>query len=64
MNDQWEYKTVDYKQTSFFSGAVKVEPLEIQLNELGRMGWELVSAVPNHQINVAKGLVLVLKRKR
>ena len=64
MSDQWEYKTIDYRQTSFFSGAVKVEPLEIQLNELGRMGWELVSAVPNYQINIAKGLVLVLKRKR
>ncbi len=64
MNSSWEYKTIDYRQSTFFSGAVKVEPLEDQLNELGRMGWELVNAVPNHQLNVARGLVLILKRQR
>lgn len=64
MGSPWEYKTIDYRQSSFFSGAVKVEPLEAQLNELGRMGWELVNAVPNHQFNVARGMILILKRQR
>jgi hypothetical protein len=61
MNGQWEYKTLDYKQTSFLSGSIKIEPLEIQLNELGRVGWELVNVVTAHH---SKNLVLVLKRKR
>ena len=64
MSDQWEYKTIDYKQTSFFGGSVKLEPLEEQLNELGRIGWELVSVVSNRRGSGAPGLVLVLKRRR
>ncbi|HTQ99047.1 MAG TPA: DUF4177 domain-containing protein [Candidatus Acidoferrum sp.] len=64
MSDAWEYKTIDYSETGFLNGKLKMEPLEEQLNELGRMGWELVSAVGNARHGSSKGLVLILKRHR
>ena len=64
MSDNWEYKTIDYRETAFLNGKLKVEPLEEQLNDLGRMGWELVSTVSNSTYGKAKGLIVILKRHR
>jgi hypothetical protein len=42
---QWEYKIVTYKASakSFFNSAKDVQPVEMQMNEMGRVGWELIS---------------------
>lgn len=43
---QWEYKTLVYKKSTWFTGSLEVTELEAILNELGRERWELVSAAP------------------
>lgn len=42
---QWEYKISTFKVSakSFFTSDKDVHPVETQLNEMGRVGWELVS---------------------
>lgn len=57
---RWEYKTINFVKRKFFNGAVDTELLEVQLNDLGRDGWELVSVTQNQM----RGVVLVLKRPR
>ncbi len=61
---QWEYKTLVYKKTSFFTGSLEVSELETILNELGRERWELVSAAPNAHLGHQRGLVLIFKKQR
>lgn len=64
MTDYFEYKTIDYRDAAMFTGTLKVQPLEQVLNEHGRIGWELVSAVPNNYYRANRGLVLILRRRR
>lgn len=58
---RWEYKTLHFTKRSFFSGAINTESLELQLNDLGREGWELVSLA---QVNHMQGIIAVLKRSK
>ena len=39
---RWEYKTIELKR-NFLFGSINAEALQVQLNEFGRDGWELVS---------------------
>jgi hypothetical protein len=61
---RWEYKTLSFKKRSFFSGAIKAEELNQQLDALGREGWELVSVCPNFTLGAPTGIVAILKRQR
>jgi hypothetical protein len=56
---RWEYKTISVKR-SFFSGGINAKDLELDLNALGREGWELVCVNQNH----VQGVVAVLKRSK
>ncbi len=56
---RWEYKTIKVKR-AFLTGAIDAEAFEVQLNALGREGWELV-CVNQNQIH---GVVAVLKRSK
>lgn len=55
---RWEYKTIKVKRNFF--GAIDAEALQVQLNELGREGWELVTL---NQSQSVCGLA-VLKRSK
>jgi len=56
---RWEYKTINLKR-NFLSGAINVQELELDLNALGRDGWELVSLSQNN----LHGMIAVLKRSK
>lgn len=58
---KWEYKTVKLPTKGLLGLALDQEKAEQQLNELGRMDWELVAAIREQSSN---RIVAVLKRAR
>lgn len=61
---RWEYKTINFKKRSFFSGALDTEELNQQLDALGRDGWELVSMCQSIFMRSPQGIIAVFKRSR
>jgi hypothetical protein len=64
---QWEYKIKTFKASakSFFNSTRDVQPVEVQMNELGRMGWELVSLeLGNQQLMGSSIATAVFKRPK
>lgn len=60
----WEYKTIKIAAHGVFGGKVKEAELDARLNELGRQGWELVSAFSSNTMNgVTRDVVAVFKRR-
>ena len=63
--DNFEYKVVVYDTKGFGGGIVESNQLEIQLNALGRDGWEMVSCTSTNQgYGVSKSVVFIFKRKK
>ncbi len=46
---QWEYYTFKVDTKGFNGGKVDQKNLDIRLNQAGREGWELVTAVSSNQ---------------
>ncbi len=62
--EQYEYKTLLTDAKGFFGGKVDPNILQLQLNELGRQGWELVSTVATVQsYGSTRWLISIFKRK-
>lgn len=62
---QWEYKTLKILTHGLFGGQISEEDLEIQLNELGEEGWEVVSCVNTNQSGgTSLSVVVVMKRPK
>lgn len=59
---RWEYKTIKFKKSSFFSGSLDTDELNQEINALGRDGWELVSICPAIFMGAPQGVIAVLKR--
>lgn len=57
---RWEYKTINFTKRSFFTGVVDSAALDEQLNNMGRDGWELVSAIQNPMA----GVIAIFKRAK
>ncbi len=57
MADKYEYKVIKNPKT--IMGAILLEPLEKELNNLGQDGWELVSTPTGKDLG---NLFLILKR--
>jgi len=62
---KWEYKTIVFGTSGFWS--TKVEPHELDqiCNQMGQDGWELATNTPitaEGSFNYTKSLVLIFKR--
>jgi hypothetical protein len=55
-NDRWQYQVVNIKPG--WSGCISSDKLQEQLNQFGRVGWELVAV---HQGQIG-GMKLFLKK--
>lgn len=65
MQSRFEYKTIKLDISGFFSPKVKAEKVDEELNQLGSVGWELVSAFDTNWGHGASAeLVLIFKRER
>lgn len=62
---QWEYKTLKILTHGLLGGQIREEDLEIELNELGEEGWEVVSCVNTNQSGgTSLSVVVVMKRPK
>ncbi|MBN1126101.1 MAG: DUF4177 domain-containing protein [Sedimentisphaerales bacterium] len=62
---KWEYKVLKLEATGFFGGKVDAEAFEGYMNNLGRNGWELVTAFDTNQsYGQTRDVVAVFKRQR
>lgn len=60
---RWEYKTIKLGTTGFLGGILDASAFEQLLNNLGRDGWELVSAFDTNQsYGQTRDVVAVFKR--
>lgn len=42
-NPRWEYKTLRFKKSGWFTSTINIDEFEQELNRMGRQGWELVN---------------------
>lgn len=61
---KFEYKTITVPTKGWMKFKQDFEALDVQLNKLGRLGWELVSTIGNvyHAGSYSEN-VLILKRE-
>ncbi|MEA3391456.1 MAG: DUF4177 domain-containing protein [Candidatus Marinimicrobia bacterium] len=60
---KWEYKVVEFVSGGFLGGLVNTQEVETRLNELGKLGWELVTSYStNAGYGATKKLVYTLKK--
>jgi hypothetical protein len=65
MQITWDYKTIHMETGGWTIPKLDQAPLESQLNELGREGWELVGVVgTNDQGGKTHAVVAIFKRPR
>ncbi len=61
----WEYKILKFGVGGFLGGAIDHEHLEMQLNEWGASGWELVAIFDtNSGQGASRSVFMTLKRPR
>ncbi len=61
MKKKFEYKTHTINK-SFWSGSVNAEEIEVDLNELGEEGWELISVIEENTTK-ANEIIFLFKRE-
>ncbi|MCK5817455.1 MAG: DUF4177 domain-containing protein [Candidatus Marinimicrobia bacterium] len=60
---KWDYKVVEFGSGGFLGGNINTQKVETQLNELGKLGWELVTSYStNAGYGATKKLVYTLKK--
>jgi hypothetical protein len=57
---RWEYKTVKIKAT--WTGNLKQELIEEELNALGRQDWELVNILHSQSLGESNWVLAVFKK--
>jgi hypothetical protein len=65
MQQTWEYMTVKVETKGFRGGILDTTEFDVELNRLGREGWELVATFDTNMANGAsREAVAVFKRPR
>jgi hypothetical protein len=61
---KWEYKVVEFASGGFMGGGINIQDVETRLNELGKLGWELVTSYStNAGYGATRKLVYTLKKE-
>ncbi|MBN1818699.1 MAG: DUF4177 domain-containing protein [Sedimentisphaerales bacterium] len=61
----WEYKVLKLETTGFLGAKLDADAFEAYMNNLGRDGWELVTAFDTNQAyGETRDVVAVFKRQR
>lgn len=64
MIEKYEYHTYVYNTGGFQGGKVDAYELETEINQLGNLGWELVSSVSTNQGDgYTRSIVCIFKRR-
>jgi hypothetical protein len=59
----WEYKTIQVKTHGALGGLVDIDDFDSKLNELGQLGWELVtSTTVTQDLGSARRILAIFKR--
>ena len=61
----FEYKTLIYETTGFWSSKIEAEDFDIKLNELAKDNWEIDHCVPVATANYGqtKNIIFIFKRE-
>jgi hypothetical protein len=61
---KWEYKVVEFNSGGFMGGQINTQEIESRLNELGKLGWELVTSYStNAGYGSTRKVVYTLKKE-
>lgn len=61
----WEYRTIKFKTGGFLGGKLDPEEFEIELNQHGNEGWELVSCFDTSKYQgESRDIIAVFKRRK
>lgn len=62
--EKYEYYTYVYDTEGFSGGKINANKLGSEINQLGNLGWELVSSVSTNQANgYTRSIMCIFKRK-
>ncbi|MCF7833366.1 MAG: DUF4177 domain-containing protein [Candidatus Marinimicrobia bacterium] len=59
---KWEYMVLEFDPYGVMGGLVDTDEIQQKLNELGKDGWELVSAFATASANSSRKMIYNLKR--
>ncbi|WP_026476945.1 DUF4177 domain-containing protein [Alkaliphilus transvaalensis] len=60
----WSYKVIEFESKGVFGGLIDSQDIEKRLNELGSLGWEVVSTITTNEGNgKTKMIVYTLKKE-
>ena len=59
----WEYKTIQVKTHGALGGLVDIDDFDSKLNELGQLGWELVTSTTVPQDLGSGGSILAIFKR-
>jgi hypothetical protein len=62
--DKFEYKTLKFETKGFSGGVLDIEQFDKELNNMGEMGWELISCFDTNLLQGGSRLVIAVFKRR
>ena len=60
---KWEYKVIEFDAYGVMGGLINTNKVEERINELGKLGWELVSAYSTVGSTSARKVIYNFKKE-